>query len=76
MAEITRDTSVYKCRGCPRQFDSAADVCQVEGCNLCKRCHITALGFKADGKQPHEHNDPNMVTITKTKDGSIAVTGL
>lgn len=61
MAEITRDSRVYKCRGCPRQFDDSADICQVEGCYLCKRCHITALGFLPNGKQPHAHNDPDIV---------------
>jgi hypothetical protein len=61
MGEITADAAVYKCRGCPRQFDSPADICQVEGCNLCRRCHVTALGFLPTGKQPHDHNDADQL---------------
>jgi len=56
MPEIKRETTVTTCRGCNRQFDSAADVCQVPACGFCHRCHITALGIT----QPHQFNDKDL----------------
>lgn len=60
MPEVTPAQTFFKCRGCPRVFDRVTDVCQE--CQLCRRCHLTALG----NPQPHEFNDPRFVSADVT----------
>ena len=59
MPEVIPSQQILKCRGCPRQFDSTDDVCQVQlgqTCGLCRRCHVTALGPNA-----HAFNDVDLL---------------
>jgi len=61
MAEVPRRPTAT-CRGCGRQFDEPDDdLCRVphglEGCNLCRRCHVTAYGQP----QPHAFNDAELI---------------
>jgi hypothetical protein len=56
MAETQRDP-IHACRGCPRVFDEAEDICAVEGCGFCRRCHHTNYGQP----QPHEFNQEDLI---------------
>lgn len=56
MAEVAAPV-VLKCRACPRHYDNLADLCQVDGCYLCRGCHHTAYGVT----QPHQFNDANLL---------------
>lgn len=57
MAEVERKPQ-SSCRGCPRVFDDPhEDLCQVEGCGYCRRCHHSVYGQP----QPHEFNQEDLI---------------
>ena len=60
MAEV-KAPPVTKCRCCPRHFDSLGDLCQVDGCGMCRGCHHTAYGQP----EPHRFQDPDFLSPEK-----------
>lgn len=56
-----RAPNVTKCRCCPRHFNSPADLCQVDGCGMCRSCHVTAYGVT----QPHPYNGDDFLSPEK-----------